>query len=120
MSTQKISKINQLLQSQPSGVVLLSSWLSEQGYSLDLQKRYRKSHWLESMGTGAMKRSGDKIDYTGGLYALQQQKGLNMHIGANTAFSFLGKSQYLEFSQKKARLFGGKNERLPIWFKEHS
>jgi hypothetical protein len=119
MSTQKESKINQLLQSQPSGVVLLSSWLSEQGYSLDLQKRYRKSHWLESIGTGAMKRTGEKIDYTGGLYALQQQKGLSIHMGAKTTLSFLGKSQYLELSQKKVTLFGGKDERLPIWFREY-
>ncbi len=116
MSTQNESKINQLLQSQPSGVVLLASWMSEQGYSPDLQKRYRKSHWLESVGTGAMKRAGEKIEYTGGLYALQQQKGLSIHIGAKSALSFLGKAQYLELSQRKVILFGSKAERLPTWF----
>nr|WKN35977.1 AbiEi antitoxin N-terminal domain-containing protein [Tunicatimonas sp. TK19036] len=58
MSTHKESKINQLPQLQPPGVVLLASWLTEKGYSLDLQKRYRKSNWLESIGSGAMKCSG--------------------------------------------------------------
>jgi len=64
MSTQNQSKINQLLQNHPSKVVLLSSWLAEQGYSLDLQKIYRKSNWLESIGSGAMKRTGDKVNFT--------------------------------------------------------
>ncbi|WP_410527964.1 AbiEi antitoxin N-terminal domain-containing protein [Salegentibacter sp. 24] len=36
MSTKKEFKINQLLQSPPSGVVYLSSRLVEQGYSHDL------------------------------------------------------------------------------------
>ncbi|MDD7886801.1 AbiEi antitoxin N-terminal domain-containing protein [Flavivirga sp. 57AJ16] len=33
MSTKKGFKINQLLQSQPSGTVFLSSWLVQHGYS---------------------------------------------------------------------------------------
>lgn len=119
MSTQKRAKINQLLQSQPPGVVLLSSWLAEQGYSLDLQKRYRKSQWLESIGTGAMIRSGEKIDYTGALHALQYQKGSTIHIGAKSALSFLGKAQYLELSAEKLFLFGPKKEKLPLWFRQY-
>ena len=120
MSTQKETKINQLLKSQPPGIVFLSSWLVDQGYSLDLQKRYRKSHWLESMGSGAMKRTGDKVDFTGALYALQFQKNLSIHLGAKSALSYLGKAQYLNLSTQKVILFGGKNERLPTWFSENS
>jgi hypothetical protein len=120
MSTQKESKINQLLQNQPSGVVLLSSWLAEQGYSLDLQKRYRRSNWLESLGSGAMKRTGDKVDFTGALYAIQAQKGMSIHIGAKSALAFLGKAQYLELDTQKVLLFGAKDERLPTWFNQYS
>jgi len=43
------TKINQLLQQLPTGVVLLSSWLKTQGYSYGLQQRYRKSGWLISI-----------------------------------------------------------------------
>lgn len=119
MSTQNESKINKLLQSQPPGVALLSSWLAEQGYSLDLQKRYRKSKWLESIGSGAMIRTGDKIDLTGALYALQSQKGLSIHIGAKSALAYLGKAQYLELHTKRVLLFGAKEESLPTWFNEY-
>ncbi|WP_181394964.1 AbiEi antitoxin N-terminal domain-containing protein, partial [Pseudidiomarina maritima] len=43
MSADISSKLNRLLSSQPLGVVLCSSWLVENGYSLDLQQRYKKS-----------------------------------------------------------------------------
>jgi len=119
MNTEKGSKINQLLQSQPQGVVFLASWLSLNGYSLDLQKRYRKSNWLQSIGTGAMIRTGDPITYEGALYALQQQNNSNIHPGGKTALSLLGKSHYLELQTKKVSLFGGKGENLPSWFQNY-
>lgn len=119
MSTENKTKINQLLRSQPQGVVLLSSWMSKQGYSSDLQKRYRKSHWLDSIGSGAMIRSGDQVGYEGAIYALQTQLGFTIHPSARTALSLLGKAHYLEMSQTKIVLFGGKGEKLPAWFKSY-
>jgi hypothetical protein len=119
MSAEKQTKINQLLSSLPSGVVLQAFWLSEQGYSLDLQKRYKKSRWLTSIGTGAMVRTGDKVGYEGATYALQNQSHLSVHPGGRTALSFLGKTHYLELSAKKAVLFGAKQEKLPAWWKHH-
>ena len=119
MNTEKGSKINQLLQSQPKGVVFLASWLSQNGYSFDLQKRYRKSNWLQSIGTGAMIRTGDIVTYEGALYALQQQGTSSIHPGGKTALSLLGKTHYLELSTKRVTLFGGKGENLPIWFQNY-
>lgn len=45
-----------------------SLWLVQQGYSPDLQKRYRNSEWFTSIGTGTIIRSGDKVDYEGAIY----------------------------------------------------
>lgn len=98
---------------------MLSSWLVKQGYSSELQKRYRKSEWLESIGTGAMIRAGDKVGYEGALYALQRQQGLSLHPGGKSALSLLGKAQYLELAQKKVVLFGRPGEKLPAWFHQH-
>jgi hypothetical protein len=64
MSFSKQLKINIFLQSMPSGAVLLSSWLQDQGCRFNLQKRYRKSGWLESVRTGAMIRAGDGVGYS--------------------------------------------------------
>lgn len=118
MSTERESKLNSLLSAQPSGVVLSSAWLVEQGYSLDLQKRYKKSQWFDSIGTGALIRHDDKVDYLGGVYALQTQLGLSVHPAAKTALSMQGKAHYLELSTKRVQFFGGKDESLPLWFKK--
>ncbi len=119
MSTEIQTKINKLLSALPSGIVLQSSWLAEQGYSLDLQKRYRKSNWFTTIGTGAMIRSSDHVSLEGALYALQQQSSFSLHPGGRTALSYLGKAHYLELSAKKVTLFGLRKEHLPKWFTMH-
>jgi len=119
MSTENGSKINKLLNSQPPGIVMLSSWLVEEGYSYDLQRRYKKSRWLEPIGTGAVIRDNDRVGYEGAIYALQKQAGLSIHPGGRTALSLLGKAHYLELSAGKVFLFGGSREKLPAWFKKH-
>ncbi|HET6253109.1 MAG TPA: type IV toxin-antitoxin system AbiEi family antitoxin [Puia sp.] len=120
MGTENGTKINQLLHLQPPGVVLQSSWLVRLGYSYDLQQRYKKGKWLKSIGTGAHIRTGDQIGYEGGIYALQQQSGMTIHPGGRTALSFLGKAHYLEIAANRVTLFGGKNERLPLWFRKYN
>ena len=120
MTTVNRTKINKLLQEQPLGVVLISSWLAKQGYSIDLQKHYRKTNWLQSIGKGAHIRANDKVGYDGAIYALQNQAQLTIHPGGRTALSLLGKAHYLEFSANKVVLFGGGGEKLPAWFKKYS
>ncbi len=120
MTTVNRTKINKLLQEQPLGVVLISSWLAKQGYSIDLQKHYRKTNWLQSIGKGAHIRANDKVGYDGAIYALQNQAQLTIHPGGRTALSLLGKAHYLEFSANKVVLFGGSGEKLPAWFKKYS
>ncbi len=117
MATENKTKINKMLSSNPAGVVLLSSWLTSQGYNLDLQKHYKKSGWLESIGTGAVIRDGDTIDYHGGIYALQNQAGLSVHAGGRTALSLQGRAHYIDMTAGRAVLFGGQQEKLPAWFK---
>ncbi len=120
MSLDNKSKINTLLKDWPLGAVYLSSWLSNNGISSQLLNRYKKSHWLTSLGSGAVIRSGDNVDYHGALYALQKQAGSSVHAGGRTALSLLGKAHYLEMSPVRAVLFGYGGEKLPAWFKKHN
>lgn len=96
-----------------------SFWLKEQGYSLELQKRYRKSRWLEAIGTGALKRVNDKVSYEGAVYALQKQSKLSIHPAGKTALALLGLGHFIEFTSSNVVLFGSKNENLPTWFKNY-
>lgn len=107
------------MRAQPPGVVFLSSWMVNNGYSHDLQQRYKKSSWLKSIGSGAFIRFNDKVAYEGAIYSLQKQGGLTIHPGGRTALSILGKAQYLEMSVNNIFLFGGRGEKLPTWFKRH-
>jgi hypothetical protein len=116
MSTKTASKLNLLLQNTPSGIVLLSSWLQSQGYSHDLQQRYIKSGWLESIGTGAYKRAGDRITVYGAIYALQQQAMNQIHIGGNSALRLHGISQYIPLGRNVVDLIGRPGTKLPKWF----
>jgi Transcriptional regulator, AbiEi antitoxin, Type IV TA system/Transcriptional regulator, AbiEi antitoxin N-terminal domain len=119
MSTEVSSKINKLLYSHPPGIVMLSSWLTSQGYSHDLQQRYKKSNWLKSIGVGALVRTKDQVGYEGTIYALQQQSHLTIHPGGRTALSLLGKAHYLELSANKITIMGTVGEKLPTWFKKY-
>jgi hypothetical protein len=93
--------------------------MTGQGYSHDLQQRYKKSNWLKSVGTGAYIRNNDKVGYEGAMYALQEQNGFTIHPGGRTALSLLGKAHYLELSAGRVLIFGSKDEKLPAWFKNH-
>ena len=119
MDTSRLSKLNRLLSTMPRGVVLSSAWLAKHGYSLELQKQYRRSQWFDSIGTGALIRHGDQVDYLGGIYTLQSQLGLSVHPAGKTALSMQGKAHYLALSAKRVQLYGHSDERLPLWFKQY-
>lgn len=120
MNTVIQSKINKLMTELPAGVVYLSKWLADNGYSYDLQKAYRKSNWLKSIGSGAMVRPGDSVGYLGALYALQEYAKMSVHPGGKTALAFSGRSHYLEMGARKATVFGALKEELPAWFAKYN
>ena len=117
MNTQNETKISQLLRRQPPGTALAIAWLTEQGYSPELIKQYKKSGWFDSIGTGVIARHGDDVDYLGGVYALQTQLGLSVHPAAKTALNLQGKAHYLELATRSVQLFGVADDALPLWFK---
>ena len=111
------AKINKLLKDWPTGTVYLSSWLADNGVSNQLLSQYKKSKWVSSIGSGAVIRVGDTVDYHGGLYALQNQAGLSIHAGGRTALSLQGRAHYIDMAAGRAVLLGSKRENLPTWFK---
>lgn len=112
----KESKINQLVQKLTKGLVLLSPWLAAEGYSYELQQRYRKSGWLKSIGKGAMVRAGDELLLAGAITALQTQAKANIHIGGRSALEQLGAAHYLQVNSKELTLFAEGKFTSPVWF----
>lgn len=113
------TKLKTLLAQLRPGTVCLASWLETQGISRDLQKRYRRGGWLESVGHGAFRRPNDDVEWPGALYALQAQAGLPVHAGAMTALAIRGMAHYLRLGQETVFLFLSPRTNLPAWFKKH-
>lgn len=120
MSTNNEIKIKKLLDIHVPGTVILASWLDKNGFSYDLQQRYRKSGWLESIGVGAFKRPNDNVNWQGAVYSMQKQVNLPVHIGGLTALSLLGYSHYIRTGVETVYLFSKLKIKLPAWFEKYS
>jgi hypothetical protein len=121
MGIQNTGKLQLLLKSWPPGVVYTSSWLAKHGVSRGLLKKYRQNGWVEAIGHGAVIRSGDKVIWTGGLWAIQNQLELKIHAGGKTALELQGYGHYVPLGKGYlVYLFAPPNQKLPGWFNGHS
>lgn len=119
MTTESEKKIRKMLSLHKQGTVCVASWLEQQGISRDLQAYYRRSGWLQSLGTGAFIKPDDTVSWTGGLYALQEQLKAPIHAGAMTALSMQGMAHYVRMGTEKVFLFASPKTKLPAWFKNN-
>lgn len=120
MASASSSKINQLLKKWPTGAVAVLSWLEQQGVYQQLIHEYEKTSWVRRVGHGAYARAGDKVEWPGGLYALQEQLDLPIHAGGKTALSMQGYAHYMPMGQSTTVvLFGPPDVKLPLWFKQY-
>jgi hypothetical protein len=118
MNTKGGNKLNQLLTRWKRGAVYTQTYLSRLGYYHDLVKSYRRNGWLDSVGTGAFKLSGDSVDWFGGLYSLQKQLKLPVHVGGRTALELKGFSHYGRPGAEKCFMYAPSGTRLPLWFRQ--
>ncbi len=121
MNRQNGSIINNLIRNWPKNTIAVYAWLENQGVYRQLADTYIKSGWIERIGQGAFKKKGETIEWSGGLYTLQTQLNMSAHPAGKTALQLHGNAHYLpaNLDQSKIVLFGGKNEKLPAWFKNH-
>ena len=117
MTTNNEEKLKRLLDAHLPGTVYVAAWLEGRGISRDLQAYYRKSGWLETVGTGAFKRPREQVTWQGGLYALQEQSGLVVHAGALTALALQGYAHYVRLGAETVFLFSPPKTNLPAWFR---
>jgi Transcriptional regulator, AbiEi antitoxin, Type IV TA system/Transcriptional regulator, AbiEi antitoxin N-terminal domain len=114
------SKINRLLKAWPNGTVAVSSWLEKHGAYQQLVQKYEATAWVRRMGQGAYAKAGDKIEWTGGLYTLQEQLKLPIHAGGKTALQMQGYAHFLPMGKSTAVfLFGPPDTKLPAWFRNY-
>lgn len=116
-ATNNDKKLKRLLTLCPTGTVCLAPWLAQHGISRDLQQHYLKSGWLEPVGRGAFKQPGEGVNWRAGVYAIQHQAGLAVHVGGITALSMQGFGQYMRLGRERVILFSPQGVSLPAWFR---
>ncbi|MBI3296738.1 MAG: type IV toxin-antitoxin system AbiEi family antitoxin [Elusimicrobia bacterium] len=110
-------KLSQLLAEWPKGAVAVQSWFDEREIPRQLADRYCRFGWLRRIGRGAYARLHETVEWTGGLYALQQQLGLPLHAGGKTALELQGYAHYLPMRAGGVKwLFGPPKAKPPRWF----
>lgn len=117
MTSGKRKILNHLLRVWPYGSVAVTSWLKSQGAYQQLVHEYEKSGWVRRIGRGAYARAGDSVEWSGGLYAIQSQLGLPVHVADKSALQLQGYAHFLAFGPGNTlSLFGLPGTRLPAWF----
>lgn len=116
MSKEKRTKLNRLITGWPRGTVSVTSHLNRQGISHALLNRYKNSRWIRPVGRGAYCLDRDRIGWTGAVWAIQTQLGLNIHPGGKTALGMRGYAHHLSERPGRIFLYGGPALRLPAWF----
>ncbi len=118
MGIVKKTKLNLLLRNWPDGKIKSSIWLNAEGYGANLIQKYKGNHWIEAIGIGAFKKSGDQVTWLAALECLQKQLKSEVHVGGKTAIEFAGKAQYLKMQETSVLVLSNKKEAQPSWMKK--
>lgn len=116
MNTKPKSYLNQMLSQLPDGGVATSVWLKSLGISNDLQQSYKRNGWLKSIGKGAFVKYNDEPEIEGGIFALQYQLVLDVHIGGRTSFILKSTTFFAHLGAIVPDMFGSTKTKLPKWF----
>ncbi len=116
----KPSKINRVFRKWPQGTVATQVWLTEQGVSSKLASWHVGSGWLTRFGPRAFTQPENRVDWRGGLFALQTQLGMTVHVGGVTALELRGRAHFIPLGERKRIvLISDRPEQLPAWFRNH-
>lgn len=119
MGIEKQTKLNHLMRNWSDGKIKSSVWLKSEGYGANFIQKYKSHNWIEAIGTGAYKKSGDQVTWASALECLQKQLKSEVHVGGKTALEFAGKAQYLKMKETNVVVLSNKKEALPSWMKKY-
>lgn len=113
--TNVATKIQQILEANPSLNVLFGEWLASQGLDAKGQHSYMKSGWLNRLSRGVYALQGSTPTLYNVVSAYNTQLDKHCIVGAYTALELRGYSHYLSMGRPTAFLFTSKDDKLPAW-----
>ncbi len=110
-------KIQKLFFESPGGVVLTSAYLERLGITPQLAQKYKKSGWLEWLGTGAYYRKHEPVSWEGALWGIQQDK--KVFLAGKSALEIQGYEHFLSFGRRNLDVAYEKKFTPPLWLKSN-
>ncbi|MGZ3697303.1 MAG: type IV toxin-antitoxin system AbiEi family antitoxin domain-containing protein [Bdellovibrionota bacterium] len=121
MTGENGGKLNQLLRVWQPGTVATLPWLARHGVYQQLAYEYERSGWIERVGRGAYSRAGEQVGWEGGLFAVQSQLGLPVHVAGKSALELKGFGHFVVMGKGASlHLFSDTLQHLPVWFRQHT
>ena len=114
MSLSKPTGIKLVQRLSHQSPILTTPLLCSVGIYPQLSYKYVQSGWLKRLGRGVFVASGAEPSWEDAVRVLQNQLGLQVHLGAKTTFGLLGQSQYL--GRARLYLFFPRSVHIPEWF----
>lgn len=116
------TKVNQLWQQIPHGVVVTTAWLEDYGISANHAAKLTEAGWLKRLGRGAYCRAGDPLTWESGVFALQvlsDPATPPFWPGGQTALALQGFAHYLPMGHDTTHLYAAeRRSQLPLWLEQ--
>jgi hypothetical protein len=110
--------LNRLLKALPEGVAVSSAWLTANGISPQLVRKYVAGGWLLSLARGVYARPALPVEWQGVVLGLQRLAEWPVHVGGVSALNLQGQAHYLPLGgEVRIHLWRHANApvRLPAW-----
>ena len=115
MSVFHRTKINRLLTSISVSGLIFSKWLGKNGYSAQLQKKYRDAGWLTGLCKGVMYRPGVQLLAYSAIASYNRQLDGQIRVAAISALEYAGFNHYVPMGKPILTVALKKGEHSPIW-----
>lgn len=106
MAKQNPSKLNQLEELLPEGLVVDAAWLTRHGYSTSLRSQYVAAGWLEQPVRRVYRRKHGSKDWQPVVISLQVLLAYPLVVGGRTALELQGYAHYLSQGAASVHLYG--------------
>jgi len=113
MSTQKGDRLNWLVRHLPEGLPVDAAWLSAQGYTANLLRKYVASGWLERPVPRVYVRPRGPVAWQPIVVSLQTLLQHDLVVGGRTALELQGFAHYLRHKTTAVHLHGPRKP--PTW-----
>ena len=116
MTIQNKTKLKQLYELLPSGVIVSPLWLEQNGISRQLRYEYINSGWLYTLSKSAYILNPKNYTWQGLVVGIQSFMNLSYHIGGLKALELQGFAHYLPLGDDNQLTLYGRNN-FPAWLK---